>query len=288
MTRVDRRQFIRRMLAVSTAGAALTVTGCGSRSRPATSTGGATDALPQTPTRAAATVSPTAVPTLAAPTAVPTVVATVAAPTDIPTQLASTPTQARPTATPAPAMPVTPAEPTATGSKVLLAYFSRAGENYYYGERTNLKVGNTEVLAGMITRLIKCDVHRIEPVKPYPEDYEETVAQNAREQNADARPAIANPLASIENYDTVLLGSPIWGGRAPMIMSTFVEGLEWTGKTVVPFTTHAGSGLGTVLRDYAASCPGAKIGEGLAVRGEEVQQAGAAVESWLRRINLLA
>jgi flavodoxin len=180
-----------------------------------------------------------------------------------------------------------PVGPTLTGSRVLLAYFSRAGENYYYGGRTRLEVGNTEVLAGMISRLIGCDVHRIEPVDPYPDDYSETVERNVREQRADARPRIANPPASIERYDTILLGSPIWNVRAPMIMSTFAERFDFTGKTIFPFTTHAMSGLGTTARDYAASCPGATLGEGLAGRGEEVMEAGAAVESWLRRIDLL-
>jgi flavodoxin len=169
----------------------------------------------------------------------------------------------------------------------LLAYFSRAGENYYYGGRTNLTVGNTEVLAGMISQLIGCDVHRIEPADPYPYDYEETVERNVREQNANARPAIANPLASIELYDTVLLGSPIWNVRTPMIMTTFAEGFDFTGKTVFPLVTYAVSGLGATVRNYTAACPGATIGEGLAVRGEEVRDTGAEVEAWLRRVNLL-
>ena len=180
------------------------------------------------------------------------------------------------------------ATPAPTERKVLLAYFSRAGENYYYGGRTNLTVGNTEVVAGMIARLIGCDVHRVVPVDPYPDDYSETVARNVREQNADARPAIAGLLASIESYDTVLLGSPIWNVRAPMIMTTFAEHFDFASKAVFPFTTYAVSGLGTTMRDYAASCPGATLGEGLAVRGEEVGDAGAAVESWLRRIGLLS
>lgn len=210
------------------------------------------------------------------------------APPPQPTRTPAQPTRAAVQPTQTPVQPTqAPAQPTSTGGKVLLAYFSRAGENYYYGERTHLEVGNTEVVAGMISRLIACDMHRIEPVNPYPEDYEATVAQDDREQEANARPAIANPLASIASYDIVLLGSPIWGGRAPMIMSTFVEGFDFTGKTVFPFTTHAGSGLGTTVRDYTASCPGATIGEGLAVRGEEVRDASAAVESWLRRTNLL-
>ena len=70
---------------------------------------------------------------------------------------------------------------------MLLAYFSRAGENYYYGGRTNLDVGNTEVLARMISALVPCDVHRIEAAEPYPDGYDATVARNVREQNEDAR-----------------------------------------------------------------------------------------------------
>jgi flavodoxin len=191
----------------------------------------------------------------------------------------SAPSPARADAEPTPATP--------TGSKVLLAYFSRPGENYYYGGRTELAVGNTEVLSGMISRLIGCDVHCIEPADPYPHDYTETVARNVREQNANARPAVANPLPLLAPYDVVLLGSPIWNVRPPTIMATFAESLDFTGKTVFPFTTYAVSGLGTAARDYAAYCPGATIEEGLAVRGEEVRDADAAVESWLRRIGLL-
>jgi hypothetical protein len=123
-----------------------------------------------------------------------------------------------------------PASSVAGGSSVLLAYFSRAGENYFNGGRKRLTVGNTEVVAGMISRLIGCDVHRIEAADPYPDDYDPTVARNVREQEADARPAIANPLDSIERYDTVILGSPIWNVRPPMIMRTLVEGLEFAGK----------------------------------------------------------
>lgn len=185
---------------------------------------------------------------------------------------------------PAPGAPTGP--PSRRGGTVLLAYFSRAGENYWNGGRRRLTVGNTQVVAETIGRLIGCEVHRIEAADPYPEDYDPTVARNVQEQDADARPAIADPLTSIDNYDTVLLGSPIWNVRAPMIMSTFTESLDFTGKTVHPFTTHAMSGLGRTERDYAASCPGATLGEGLAIRGEEAADAAPAVESWLRRIGL--
>ncbi|MFJ1806756.1 MULTISPECIES: flavodoxin [unclassified Streptomyces] len=180
-----------------------------------------------------------------------------------------------------------PSPATGSDKRVLLAYFSRPGENYHYGGRTDLQTGNTEVLAQTISELIECDVHRIEAVDPYSDDYDATVARNVREQDADARPAIANRLSGIDRYDVVLLGSPIWNVRAPMIMSTFTERYDFRGRTVHPVTTHAMSGLGTTERDYAASCPGAAIGEGLAVHGEEVREADTEVRSWLRRIGIL-
>ena len=153
-----------------------------------------------------------------------------------------------------------------TPARVLVAYFSRPGENYDNGGRIWLKVGNTEVVATMIADLVPCDVYRIEAAEPYSDNYDDTVARNVREQNANGRPAIANPLPGIDQYDVVLLGSPIWNVRAPMIMATFAETYDFSGKTIHPVTTHA-------MR--------------LAVRGEEVRDAGPAVESWLRRTGLL-
>ena len=118
--------------------------------------------------------------------------------------------------------------------------------------------------------------------------YQETVDRNVREQNAEARPEIAGQLPNIETYDTVLLGSPIWNVRPPMIMRTFVEAFDWTGKTILPFVTYAVSGLGSTVDDYTRLCPGATINEGLAVRGEEVRDARADVDAWLRNVGLLA
>jgi flavodoxin len=173
------------------------------------------------------------------------------------------------------------------GGGILLAYFSRPGENYWNGGRRNLKVGNTQVLARAISARLDCDVHRIEAVDPYPADYDETVERNVREQDTDARPAIANPLGSIDGYDTVLLASPIWNVRAPMIMSSFAERYDFAGKTVHLVTTYAMSGLGTTPEDYGRDCPGARIATGLAVRGEQARSASADVDAWLRRAGLL-
>jgi flavodoxin len=169
-----------------------------------------------------------------------------------------------------------------------MAYFSRPGENYYYGGRRDLELGNTEVLARMIDELIECDVYRIEATDPYPDGYDATVARNVREQDDDARPTIADPPASIEQYETVLLGSPIWNVRPPMIMTTFAESHDFTGRTVHPFVTYAVSGLGSTERVYTASCAGARVRRGLAVQGEEVAQHRDDVEAWLRQTGLLS
>jgi flavodoxin len=180
------------------------------------------------------------------------------------------------------------AEPAATaGARVLMAYFSRAGENYYYGGRTVLEVGNTAIVAEMISSTVAVDVFRIEAADPYPDSYDATVERNVREQNSEARPAIVGALPSVEAYDTVLLGSGIWNVRPPMVMRTFVESVDLSGKAIFPFVTYAVSGLGNTVDDYTRLCPGATIGDGLAVRGEEVADARGDVEAWLRRIGLL-
>jgi flavodoxin len=194
--------------------------------------------------------------------------------------------QSPPDARPDPARHPRPAQAQG-GGRILLAYFSRPGENYWTGGRRNLKVGNTQVLVRAISARLDCDVHRIEAVDPYPADYDETVERNVREQDTDARPAIANPLGSIDGYDTVLLASPIWNVRAPMIMSTFAERYDFAGKTVHLVTTYAMSGLGTTPEDYGRDCPGARIATGLAVRGEQARSASADVDAWLRRAGLL-
>ncbi|MEV0055398.1 flavodoxin [Saccharopolyspora shandongensis] len=171
--------------------------------------------------------------------------------------------------------------PTGPNRKTLLAYFSRAGENYHDGGRRFLDAGNTEVLAELISGRIDCDVYRINPADPYPDSYDLTVARNVREQEDDARPAIAGPLPDIGRYGTILLGSPVWNVRAPMIMSTFVESLDLTGRTILPFVTYAVSGIGDVERDYRDMLPDTEIRTGLAVRGETVANAGPEVDAWL-------
>jgi flavodoxin len=170
--------------------------------------------------------------------------------------------------------------------RVLVAYFSRPGENYWYGGRRDLRVGNTETLVRLIDQRLRCDVYRIEAAEPYSDDYDDTAARNVREQDDDARPPIAQPPPAVDPYDVVILASPLWNVRPPMIMRTFVEGHDFADKLVLPVTTYAVSGLGDAAEEYADACRGARIGRGLAVRGEHVRDAGDDVDAWLRRTRL--
>lgn len=189
------------------------------------------------------------------------------------------------------ATPTTAMSPTAStsgSSAPLIVYFSRAGENYYNGGRRNLTVGNTQVLAGHLADLLGCPSHRLQEVDTYPTSYDETVARNSREQDERARPQIANPLTSLEGYDTVLIGSPIWNVQAPRIMRTFIDTNDFSGITVAPFVTHAMSGMGNVPDEYREACRGAaRITQGCAVRGEEASGARDRARSWLLDIGLL-
>lgn len=175
--------------------------------------------------------------------------------------------------------PMTPTSATGT----LLAYFSRPGQNNWYGDRRDLEIGNTEVLARMIAHRTGCDVYRVDAADPYPDSYDDTVARNVREQDDDARPAIAKPLPDVGRYDTVILASPIWNVRPPMIMSTLLEAKPLGGKVLLPVTTHAMSGLGRAPEEYAQLAPDATIGEGFAIEGEGVADAGTAIDRWLQR-----
>jgi len=188
---------------------------------------------------------------------------TLAACSSTPSDLALTSRTSSPSAS-----PDTSPEPT-TGSRVLLAYFSRPGENYYYGERIELQVGNTQVVADMIAAAIALDVYRIDATDPYPDGYEQTVERDDQEEQDDARPAIANALPNVSGYDTVLLGSPVWSVRAPMIMRTFVESVDLAGKTVHPFVTFAVSGMGRVRDDYISFLPDSTVTEALRCRGKK-------------------
>lgn len=182
---------------------------------------------------------------------------------------------------------MTPSTQPSEGTSTLLVYFSRPGENYWEGGRRDLEIGNTKRLAATIAELIDCDEYEILAADPYPDAYDPTVERNQREQNEDVRPAIAGELPDISSYSMVIIGSPVWNVRAPMIMSTFVESVDLAGKRVLPFVTYAVSGMSGVDQDYRNALPSSEVATGLAVRGEDVDGARADVEAWLRESGLL-
>jgi flavodoxin len=187
---------------------------------------------------------------------------------------------------PAQSAPTSSAPPTTntpgTERRVLIVFFSRAGENYHYGGRRNLSVGNTEVVAGVIGDRTGADLYKIEPADPYPDSYDAAVARNTREQDSDALPAIAGAMPNTEPYNVVILGSPVWSSRAPRIMSTFIDGVDLRGKTVLPLVTYAVSGMSGIDDFYRTNLTSSTVEDGLAVQGEEVHDAGGAIDTWLR------
>jgi flavodoxin len=170
--------------------------------------------------------------------------------------------------------------------KCLIAYFSRPGNNYVGGTIMNLPVGNTEVVAKKIQIITGGTLFRIDPVKPYPADYTETTDVAKEELRTGARPKLNGHPETIASSDTVFLGYPNWWGTMPMPVCTFLEEYDLSGKTIAPFCTHEGSGLGRSIGDIKKMCPDATVLEGLAIRGGDVGNAQDAVAGWLRRIGM--
>lgn len=180
--------------------------------------------------------------------------------------------------------PDDPDNPSSNSGKILIVYFSRTGYNY---PNQWLDIGHTARVAGYIADLTGGDRFEIIPVVPYPDNYQETVAIAREEYDSNARPEIQNRLENLDEYDTVFIGGPIWHGAMPMIIHTFYESYDLAGKTLVPFSTHAGSGLGDCERLARSYYPDNTVLSGLAVQGTASANARADVEAWLRRIGII-
>ena len=166
-------------------------------------------------------------------------------------------------------------------TKSLIAYFSRAGNNYVGGNIVNLPVGNTETAANMIRKLTGSDIFRIDTVKPYPEDYQETTDVAKQELRQDARPELSGHVDNMADYSLIYLGYPNWWGTMPMAVFTFLEEYDFAGKIIVPFCTHEGSGLGRSESDIRKVCPDASVLKGLPIRGGNVRKAQNDIADWL-------
>ena len=134
-------------------------------------------------------------------------------------------------------------------SKTLIAYFSRADENYFGGAMRYIKVGNTEIAVGKIRELIDADTFKIEMKEPYSPVYMTCIDEAKKDLRAKARPALVSMPDSVDAYDTVILAYPNYWGTMPMAVFTFLENFDFSGKTILPLCTNEGSGMGGSERD---------------------------------------
>ena len=157
-----------------------------------------------------------------------------------------------------------PAEPANT---VLVIYFSHTG--------------TTKEVAAYLHELVGGDLVELIPVEAYPEGYSAALDPAKQEQRENARPAIKDPLESIDQYEVIYLGYPIWWGTVPMIVNTFLESYDFTGKTVIPFATSGGTGISQSVKDIRNEVPGAEVPDGLLVRSND------AILPWLQGLGLV-
>lgn len=138
-------------------------------------------------------------------------------------------------------------------------------------------------MAGKIKELLECDSCEIDTSEPYPVDYHQTTEVSKEEQRKDARPQLRGELPNISTYDVIYLGYPNWWGTMPMVLFTLLESLDTSGKTIMPFCTHEGSGLGHSVSDIKKLCPDATVHAGLAIQGGKVGSCDNALKKWLEQ-----
>ena len=169
----------------------------------------------------------------------------------------------------------------------LVAFYSRADENYFGGSMKYIQIGNTEKAAKMIADMTGADLFKIEQKIPYAADYNTCIAQAKEDKQTGKRPEILNLPQDMDQYDEIYLGYPNYWGTMPMAVYTFLESYDFTGKKIHPFCTHEGSGMGSSERDISTLCPNAKLLPGLAIRGSDAGQSDKIIREWLESNALL-
>jgi flavodoxin len=162
------------------------------------------------------------------------------------------------------------AKPDSGTKKILVAYYSHTG--------------NTREIANQIHKIVGGDIFEIQAVMTYPDDYEEVKKRARQELDSGYKPALKTKINNINSYDIVFIGYPIWWGTFAAPVKTFLSEYNFSGKTIVPFCTHGGSGLGRSVPDIQALCPHSTILDGLAVWGKNAKTAQNDVSTWVRRI----
>lgn len=157
--------------------------------------------------------------------------------------------------------------------EILIAYYSRRGQNYVNGVICDLEIGNTEFLARRLAKLTGGTLFRIDTVRPYPADYYETAKQAMTELQTGLRPELTGTAGAMERFDTVIFGYPNWWGSMPMAVHTFLEQHDFSGKRIIPFCTHEGGGAGRSEKDIQRLCPLAECLSCESVKGSAVRSA---------------
>ncbi|MBQ6436080.1 NAD(P)H-dependent oxidoreductase [bacterium] len=168
-------------------------------------------------------------------------------------------------------------------NKILVVYFSRAGENYNVGV---VDTGNTELLAKEIVARTGADEFKIVPLEAYPTDYNEMIELATQERKNQARPDYVGDV-DLADYETIFFGYPVWWGDMPMIVYNFVEKHDWTGKTVIPFNTHEGSGNAGTYQTLQAKMTGATLkGDGFNMSGSTARtdEGLRKIDNWLEEL----
>ena len=166
-------------------------------------------------------------------------------------------------------------------SDILIAYFSRADENYFGGAIRYVKKGNTEIVCEKIKELIVADTFRIEMENPYSPVYLTCIDEAKKDLKENARPKLVNMPETIDQYDTVILAYPNYWGTIPMAVATFLEAFDFSGKTILPLCTNEGSGMGTSETDIKKCTTNAIIKNGLSITGSQAENSKKTIKRWL-------
>lgn len=164
----------------------------------------------------------------------------------------------------------------------IIVYYSRSGENYVGGVIKDLPTGNTEAAAELLQKLTGAELFKLEPLREYARSYNACINEAQADQRRDARPELKRCPDSLDGYDVIYLGYPNYWGTMPMCVFTFLERFDFSGKTIYPFCTHEGSGLGRSEADIRRLCPGAEVKPGLAILGGGARDSEDAIRQWLK------
>ena len=166
-------------------------------------------------------------------------------------------------------------------NKSIVIFFSHAGDNYSVG---NIEVGNTKIVADYITEIKGADQFEIVTHKYDGMAYMPLIELAKEEANKGELPPYEGTAPDLLQYDTVFIGGPVWWGTYPQVMFTLFKDINLDGKTVIPFTTHEGSGLASCASDVKKAFPKAKVTGEFSIYGHEVRTGRAKVEKWLKSL----